>query len=145
LFWRRAHETRWGLGIDVFESNGYRLKDRINVAAFTDYMNSQHLAGVSCSECRSGPVGGSHLQIDPGAPPNLTAINIYALAEMNRQLRTNLIARSNAGKGDMFSKCYGSSLIGSQSAGGVSAAGIIASWAGAVARFKGERSQYPLY
>ena len=108
-------------------------------------MNSQHLAGVSFSEYRSGPIGGSYLQIDPAAPANLTAINIYALAEMNRQLRTNFIARSNPGERDMFFKCYGSSSIGSQSAGGVSPAGFIASWAGDMARFKGERSQYPLY
>ena len=108
-------------------------------------MNSQHLAGVSCSEYRTGPVSGSYLQIDPTAPPNLTAINIYELAEINRQLRTNFIARSNTEKRDIFSKRYRSSSIGSQSAGSVSLAGFIASWAGDMARFKGERSQYPLY
>jgi hypothetical protein len=37
-------------------------------------MNSQHLAGVSFSEYRSGPIGGSYLQIDPAAPANLTPL-----------------------------------------------------------------------
>src|SRR5437763_12535718 len=108
-------------------------------------MNSQHLAGVSFSEYRSGPIGGSYLQIDPAAPANLTAINIYALADMNRQLRTNFIARSNPGERDMFFECYGSSSIGSQFARGVAPAGIIANSAGDVVRCTRERSQYLLY
>ena len=108
-------------------------------------MNSQHLAGVSFSEYRSGPIGGSYLQIDPAAPANLTAINIYALAEMNRQLRTNFIARSNPGERDMFFKCYGSSSSAAQLASGIGPAGFVASWAPEVVWFKGERSQYLIY
>ena len=61
----------------------------VSGSSFTDYMNSQNLAGISFSEHRSGPVGGSSLRIDPSATGNLTAINIYGLAEMNRQLRAN--------------------------------------------------------
>ena len=83
--------------------------------------------------------------IDSAATANLTAINIYALAEMNRQLRTNLIARSKRGKRELFFKCYGSSSIASQFARGVGSAGIVASWTADMARFKGERGQYLLY
>jgi uncharacterized protein YbbC (DUF1343 family) len=117
----------------------------VSSSAFTDYMNSQPLTGVSFSEYRSGPVGGSYLRIDPAAPGNLTAINIYALAEMNRQLRTNLITRSKRGKREMFFKCYGSSSIASQVARSIGPAGIVASWTPDVVRFKGERSQYLIY
>lgn len=117
----------------------------VNAAAFTDYMNSQHLSGVTFSEYRSGAVGGSYLHIDPAAPGNLTAINIYALAEMNRELRTNLIARSSRGKREMFFKCYGSSSIASQLGRGIGPAGIVTGWAQDTVRFKGERSQYLLY
>ena len=117
----------------------------VNAPVFTDYMNSQHLAGVSFSEYRSGPVGGSYLYIDPAAPGNLTAINIYGLAEMNRQLRTNLITRSSRGKREMFFKCCGSSSIASQFSRGRGPGGIVASWGEDVARFKNERSQYLLY
>lgn len=117
----------------------------VSGTSFTDYMNSQHLTGVSFSEYRSGAVGGSYLRIDPAAPGNLTAINIYGLAEMNRQLRTNLIARSKRGKQEMFFKCYGSSSIASQFARGIEPAGIVASWTAEVMRFKSERSQYLLY
>src|SRR5438270_13284257 len=49
----------------------------VSASAFTDYMNSQHLTGVSFSEYRSGAVGGSYLRINPAAPGNLTAINVY--------------------------------------------------------------------
>ena len=117
----------------------------VSSSSFTDYMNSQRLPGVSFSEYRSGPVGGSYLQIDPAAPGNLTAINVYALAEMNRQLRTNLIARSKRGKREMFFKCYGSSSIASQFAHGINPSAIVASWTPDVARFKSERSQHLLY
>jgi len=117
----------------------------VSADSFTDYMNSQHLGGISFSEYRSGPVGGSSLHIDPAAAGNLTAVNIYALAEMNRQLRTNLITRSSRGKREMFFKCCGNSSIASQFAGGIGPARIVASWTEDVGRFKGERSQYLLY
>ncbi len=117
----------------------------IDASAFTDYMNSQHLAGVSFSEYRSGAVGGSYLYIDPAASGNLTAINIYGLAEMNRQLHTNLIARSTREKREMFFKCCGSSSIASQFSRGTGPGEIVARWGEDVARFKGERSQYLLY
>jgi len=109
------------------------------------YMNSQHLGGISFSEYRSDAVGGSSLHIDPTAAGDLTAVNIYALAEMNRQLRTNLITRSSRGKREMFFKCRGSSSIAFQFAGGIAPARIVASWSEDVTGFKGERSQYLLY
>ena len=112
----------------------------VSADSFTDYMNSQHLGGISFSEYRSGPVGGSSLHIDPAAAGNLTAVNIYALAEMNRQLRTNLITRSSRGKREMFFKSYGSSSIASQFAGGIGPARIVAGWTEDVTQFKGERS-----
>jgi uncharacterized protein YbbC (DUF1343 family) len=117
----------------------------VSSSSFTDYMNSQPLTGVSFSEYRSGPLGGSYLRIDPAASGNLTAINIYGLAEMNRQLRTNLITRSTWGKREMLFKCYGSSSIASQFARGIGPAEIVTSWTPDVMRFKGERSQYLIY
>jgi Protein of unknown function (DUF1343) len=114
----------------------------VSASVFTDYVNSQHLTGVSFSEYRSGAVGGSYLRIDPAAPEDLTAINVYALAEMNRQLRTNLIARRKRGKREMSFKCYDSSSIASQFTRGNRPA---ASWTADVMRFKAERSQYLLY
>jgi uncharacterized protein YbbC (DUF1343 family) len=117
----------------------------VSAGPFTDYMNSQRLDGISFSEYRSGAVGGSSLHIDPAAAGNLTAVNIYALAEMNRQLRANLITRSSRGKREMFFKCCGSSAIASQFARGTGPTGIVANWTEDVSRFKGERSQYLLY
>src|SRR5438552_1120437 len=117
----------------------------VSAGSFTDYMNSQHLGGIRFSGCRSRAVGGSSLHIDPAAAGNLTAINIYALAEMNRQLRTNLITRSSRGKREMFFKCCSSSSIASQFARSIGPAGIVASWTEDVTRFKSERSQYLLY
>jgi uncharacterized protein YbbC (DUF1343 family) len=117
----------------------------VNAGAFTSYMNSQHLPGVSFTEYRGGNVAGSFLHVEPDAPGNLTGINIYALAEMDRQLRTNLIARSSRGKREMFFKCYGSSSIAAQVARGVGPGGVVASWSDDVVRFKGARSKYLLY
>jgi hypothetical protein len=67
------------------------------------------------------------------------------LAEMNRELRTNLIARSSAGKREMFFKCYGSASIASELARGKGPAAIVADWGDDVARFKSERNQFLLY
>jgi hypothetical protein len=80
---------------------------------------------------------------NPAAAGDLPAVNIYALAEMNRQLRTNLITRSSSEKREMFFKCRGSSAF--QFAGGIAPARIVASWSEDVTGFKGERSQYLLY
>jgi exo-beta-N-acetylmuramidase NamZ-like protein len=82
---------------------------------------------------------------DRAASGNLTAINVYALAEVNRQLRTNLIARSKRGKREMFFKCCGGSSIASQFARGIGPAGIVASWTPDGVRFRSERSPYLLY
>jgi len=110
------------LGIDVLEAKGYALLKNKRVGLITNQTG-----------------------VDSAASGNLTAINIYALAEMNRQLRTNLITQSKRGKREMFFKCYGSSSIAAQIARGIGPAGIVASWMPGVVRFKGERSQYLIY
>ncbi|MBV9010082.1 MAG: DUF1343 domain-containing protein [Verrucomicrobia bacterium] len=117
----------------------------VNAAAFTSYMNSQDMDGVTFTEYRSGDRGGSYLHIEPHARANLTAINIYGLAEINRELHTDLITRSSAGKREMFFKCYGSTLIASQFARGTKPATIVSDWLNDVARFKAERTRYLLY
>src|SRR5436190_23868793 len=68
------------LGIDVLESNGYALLKNKRVGLITNQTG-----------------------VDSAASENLTAINIYALAEMNRQLRTNLITQSKRGNVKCFS------------------------------------------
>jgi hypothetical protein len=64
---------------------------------------------------------------------------------MNRELRTNLIARSNPGKREMFFKCYGSTSIASQLGRGLTPAAVVNSWSGDVVRFTRERSEFLLY
>src|SRR5215469_12324298 len=101
------------LGIDVVKSND---------------TNSQHLDGITFRAYRSGAVGGNRLHIDPAAAGNFNCRQYYALAEMNRQLGTNLITRSSRGKREMFFKCCGRSSIASQFARGGWPAGIVANW-----------------
>ncbi len=117
----------------------------LNAGAFTRYMNSQNLDGVSFTEYRSGAVGGSYLHIEPNASANLTAINVYALAEMNPELRTNLVARSARGKREMFFKCYGSASIEAEIAHASKPGAIVADWTRDVVGFRGQRSRYLLY
>src|SRR5437773_11011268 len=110
------------LGIDVLESNGYALLMNKRVGLITNQTG-----------------------VDSATSGNLTAINIYALAEMNRQLRTNLITQSKRGKPEVVFKCYGSSSIAAQVARGIGPAGIVARWMPGVVQFKVERSQYLIY
>jgi hypothetical protein len=97
------------------------------------------------SKYRSGTADGSSLRIHPTAAGNLTLVNIYAPAEINRQLRTNLVNRSTRRKREMFFKCCGSSSVASRFSGRIEPAGVVASWTEDVTQFKGEPSQYLLY
>lgn len=111
----------------------------LNGARFTDYLRSLEMPGVSFSALGSG----SRLRIDPDAPADLTALNIYFMAEINR--RSRLFQKTSASKLDIFFKCYGSTSIRSQLQSGVSAERIVASWRSNVQNFRRERSPYLLY
>lgn len=117
----------------------------VNAETFTDDMRSHDFEGVTFAPYRSGGVGGSMLRIDPGAPANLTAINVYALAEFNRQLHTNMVTRSPGGKREMFFKVYGSSGIEREVSASGGAALIVAKWNANVSSFRNARQPYLLY
>ncbi len=117
----------------------------LNASSFTSYLQSLEMPGVTFREFRSGRQEGSSLRIDPDAPANLTALNIYMLSEMNRRARPNLFRRSSSSKLDIFYKVYGSTSIRTQLEGGTSPESIIASWRGNVANFRSERLLYLLY
>jgi uncharacterized protein YbbC (DUF1343 family) len=117
----------------------------INADTFTSYMRGQDFEGVTFLPYRSGALGGSSLRIEPNAPANLTAINVYALVEFNRQLHTNLVTRSSSGKREMFFKVYGSSAIEREISAAGGAALIVARWNSNVSSFRAARQPYLLY
>jgi hypothetical protein len=84
----RAFELLSGRGIDT--------------DSFTSYMNSQHVTGVSFTEYSSGNRGGSYLSVEPHAPADVTAINVYVVAEMNPQLHTNHRAEQRRERGNVL-------------------------------------------
>jgi uncharacterized protein YbbC (DUF1343 family) len=113
----------------------------LNGGSFTQYLRSLDTPGVSFAQLSSG----AKLRIDPDAATDLTGLNIYFLAEMNRRMRPNLFRKSSASKLDIFYKCYGSTVIRSQLQSGASPGRIVASWVSNVRNFRAQRSAYLLY
>jgi uncharacterized protein YbbC (DUF1343 family) len=124
-------------GPTPFEVLAYR---GVNGERFAKRMNGAG-TGVSFS-----PTGmGARLRIPESATGgNLTAVNIHALAEFNRQ-SPGIFARSKGDHLDLFYKCYGSASIRESIERGVSAEVIVAGWSGVAARFRSARAPYLLY
>ena len=147
------------LGIDVLESNGYALLKNKSVGLITNQtgidsrgVRTRVLLRKNCNLIAlytpehgfdGREKAGRYIRSRRDPVTGLTAHSLYG--PKNRQLRTNLIARSKRGKREMFFKCYGSSSIASQFTRGSRPAEIVASWTADVMRFKSERSQYLLY
>jgi uncharacterized protein YbbC (DUF1343 family) len=118
----------------------YVRSGAVDGATLTRHMNSLPLPGVSFSE----HAGGTRLRIDPEAPANLTAINVYLIEKINRE-GGRLFARTPAGKMDIFTKVYGSTSLRGRLQGGTSASAIVASWRSNEQSFRQQRAPYLLY
>jgi uncharacterized protein YbbC (DUF1343 family) len=136
-----------GLEVGCGGSSPFEIIAAKNASAplFMSRMRAQRFSGVDFTETQLGGFGGARLGIDPHAQTNLTGLNVYFLAEFNRQLGGNLLSRSRGDHLEMFYKCYGSSTIGDQISHGMSPDRIIASWLGYQQRFASLRRPYLLY
>ena len=115
----------------------------LNAQSFTKYLQSLNMPGVTFSEYSREGFQGSTIHIDSHAEANLSALGVYILAGISHG--SNIFERSHGDKLQMFYKCYGSETIRAQIERGEPAGRIVAGWAGAVARFEGERKPYLLY
>jgi uncharacterized protein YbbC (DUF1343 family) len=117
----------------------------IDPTVFTRHLRSLDTPGVEFHPWRDGGIGGSSLTISPDARTNLTGLNIYALAELNRQTRRDLFRRTSASKLDIFYKVCGGTFIQAQVREGKSPRSIVASWLPNEEEFRRTRAKYLLY
>ena len=89
--------------------------------------------------------GGVKLNIDPRSPANVTALDVFMLAEINRQTRGRTLARMSASQISLFNKIYGSPSLRSDLMRGRSPGDIANSWRGFENSFRSRRQRYLLY
>jgi uncharacterized protein YbbC (DUF1343 family) len=99
---------------------------------------------------RFGPItpeagrGGVAIGIPPHTSANLSALNIYLMADAVRA-SPRVLDRPSRDRDAILFKIYGSRAIETLLRNGTAPARIVASWDNFVSRFRGERSAYLLY
>ena len=101
--------------------------------------------GVSFSSYQHGGCGGVRMAINPRSPVNLTAMDIYLTAELNRLSGGKVIGRLRGDELNLFHKVYGSTSLYNDLRRGVSPASIVSRWQGSVNSFLSSRQRYLLY
>lgn len=131
------------LGIGTSEAFEYLCSSWVNAESFTRYMQSKN-PGIHFKPVTFKSSKGAKITIDPKTKGNLTAINIFAIAEFNRHTSRNLFTRTKASSLDIFYKVYGSTDL-RRLESGTSPEKIVASWTPGVERFKRDRAPFLLY
>jgi hypothetical protein len=89
-------------------------------------------------------LGGVAINIPPHTSSNLSALNIYLMADAYRA-SSRVLDRPSRERDAILFKIYGSRSIESLLRNGTPPARIVAGWDGSVSRFRGERGPYLLY
>jgi uncharacterized protein YbbC (DUF1343 family) len=111
----------------------------------TKFMQGLQARGMKFAPFASEDAKGVRIQIDPRSAQNLTALNLYLIAEFNKRTNRSLFARTDKSEMDIFYKVCGSTAIRRELERGTSPARIAGSWEGGVGRFRRERGPYLLY
>jgi len=101
--------------------------------------------GVGYTPYVRGRDSGVRLSIDPRTPANITALDVYLLAEVNRMKGGAVLGRMHGDELNLFNKVYGSDSLRRDLMRGTSPGHIAASWRGFEESFKGRRQAYLLY
>ncbi len=108
-------------------------------------MNGLRAPGMRFKPYSGNNAQGVRIAIDPRRAGNLTVLNLYLIAEINRRTDRSLFARSSGSKTDLFHKVCGGTDLRTQLDKGVDPARIAASWKDGVETFRRERQPYLLY
>ena len=117
----------------------------LNADSFTASLRALDFPGVRFAAFRGPDGGGASIQADPGAPANLTALNVYLASALYRAGGTRLFNKAKADPDQLLYKVYGSRALQTQIEGGVPPERIVAGWSAGVERFRRERQPYLLY
>jgi len=135
------------LGIGTSEPFELIAAPWLDASRFTKRMKSQN-PGIKFTPLRDygrHKVNGTRLKISPTTRGNLIAVNVFAIAEVNKRTSRSLFARSSKDTMDIFTKVYGSTSLRRGLESGKKPAKIVKSWAGGVSQFRKARKKYLLY
>lgn len=133
------------VGIGTENPFGYAGGRGVNGDAFTRYCQSLGFPGVSYSSYSRNGFGGVRLNINPRTTANLTALDVYMIAELNRMSGGAVLSRMSASQISLFNKVYGSDSLRRDLMRGVPPGKIVASWKGFENSFRSKRQRYLLY
>lgn len=116
-----------------------------NAGAFTAYCQRLNFPGVRFTPYSKGEFAGARLSIDPRTPANLTALDVYMTAELNRQTRGRVLGKMTASQANLLNKVYGSDSLRRDLMKGVPPQRIVSSWSGFEQGFRARRQRYLSY
>lgn len=133
------------VGIGTENPFGYAGGSGVNGAAFCSYCQRLGFPGVRFTPYSKNGFGGARLAIDGRTPSNLTALDVYMLAELNRQSRGRVLGRMSGSQINLFNKVCGSDSLRRDLMRGVTPQRIVSSWKGFEQGFRGRRQAYLMY
>lgn len=133
------------IGIGTGNPFGYAGARGVNPDAFVAACRRWNMPGVSFHPYARNGFGGARLEIDPRARADLTALDVFLIAELQRQSGGKVLANMSKDKLSLFHKVYGSDRLYHELKRGVPPAAIVASWKRSVDAFRSQRQRYLLY
>lgn len=133
------------IGIGTDNPFGYAGGNGVNPEVLAQRCRSWGLPGVSFSPYVHARESGVKISIDPHTPANITALNVFLLAEVNRMKGGAPLGRMHGDELSLFNKVYGSESLRRELMRGRSPQQIAASWRGFEESFKARRQPYLLY
>ena len=131
-----------GWGGDPFS---YAGATGVNANAMTATARKWGFQGVSFTPYEHAGFGGVHMAINPRADVNLTALDIYCTAELNRLSSGRVMNRMRGDTLNLFHKVYGSESLYHDLRRGTPPASIVNRWQSSVNSFRSARQRYLLY
>ncbi len=133
------------IGIGTGNPFGYAGGRGVNADTFVAACRRWNMPGVGFTPYSRNGFNGARLDIHPRAQADLTALDVYLIAELNRQSGGKVLANMSGSKLSLFNKVYGSERLYQDLRRGASPASIVAGWRRSVDSFRGQRQRYLLY
>lgn len=133
------------VGIGTDNPFGYAGSTGVSAEAFTAYCRRLNFPGVSFAPYQRNSFSGVKLNIDLRSSANITALDVYMLAELNRMKGGALMSKMNANQISLFNKVYGSDSLRRDLMRGVSPHQIVNSWKSFENSFKSRRQKFLMY
>ncbi len=136
-----------GVDVGIGSENpfGYAGANGINGAELARRCQGFGFPGVSYAPYSRSGAEGVRLSINPGTPANVTALDVFLLAEINRMKGGTVVRNMRGDQLSLFNKVYGSDSLRGDLLRGRSPASIAASWRGFEDGFRAKRQKYLLY